>query len=50
VTDAELIAELAWLVEWSRCKFTDPKMRADWIVRKQRALAEVKGGARASGG
>jgi len=38
MTNEELIAELAHLLTWSKTKHTDPKLRADWIVRKQRAL------------
>jgi len=38
VTNAELIRELAYLLTHSKTRHTDPKLRADWSVRKQRAL------------
>lgn len=41
MTNEELIAELAYLLTFSKTRHTDPKLRADWIVRKQRALREA---------
>jgi hypothetical protein len=38
VTDAELIKELAALLANSKTRYTDPGLRADWSVRKQKAL------------
>ena len=33
----ELVVEMDWLLENSRCHFTHPDLRAQWIVRKQKA-------------
>jgi hypothetical protein len=33
---------MGWLLVWSKCRFTDPTMRAEWIVRKQRVLHMLK--------
>lgn len=38
----ELVDELAWLIEWSRPKFTDVNKRTEWIMRKQAVLRRIK--------
>ena len=38
----ELLAEMGWLLVWSKCRFTDVNLRVDWIVRKQRVLRQLR--------
>lgn len=33
--------EATWLIEHSRCKLTDPGLRAQWSLRKQHFLHEM---------
>lgn len=42
----EYLDEAAWLIEHSRCRFTDPKLRAQWILRKQKFLHTLTEAAR----
>lgn len=37
-----LVAELADLLRCTKCRFTEPTLRAAWIVRKQQALRKAE--------
>lgn len=40
--DEQFLAEIGWLLIHSKCRFTDVNLRADWIVRKQRVLRQLR--------